>query len=189
MARRREFDEDAAIGAVKARFWLKGYEGASYADIMEATGRGKGSLYAAFGDKRALYLSAVDAYVREEVAGAVDVLEGDGSIENGVARVDAFLSGAVDAVERRGDRRGCFICNAAVELAPFDEDVETATIAGMDAMRNALKSALGVKSALADHVLAAYFGLRVMAKAGAPASRLKRAKNAAMSLLRGEAPA
>ena len=62
MARAREFDEDKALAAVEAVFWRQGYA-ASYADLMTATGLGKGSMYAAFGDKRRLFRQALARYV------------------------------------------------------------------------------------------------------------------------------
>ena len=46
-------------------FWAKGYEATSLADLMDATGLHKGSLYQAFGDKHTLFLQALDRYLAE----------------------------------------------------------------------------------------------------------------------------
>ena len=62
MARPREFDIDAALERAMQAFWAKGYESTSLDDLCEATGLGRSSLYAAFGDKRGLYLRALDRY-------------------------------------------------------------------------------------------------------------------------------
>ena len=189
MARHREFDEAEALKTLKELFWREGYEGASYADIMSATGLGKGSLYAAFGEKRSLYLKALAAYVEAEVADAAALLNGEGDAArlSGRKRIEAFLEFPVAAVADEGDRRGCFLCNASVELAPFDKDVEAAATQAMSRLTTALKTALSEggkqRPGVGEHLLATYFGLRVMAKAGVAVDALKRARNAALAAL------
>ena len=72
MGRPREFDEDEALAKIMDVFWEKGFEGTSMSDLETATGLRKGSLYAAFGDKRAMYRKSVELYGRtaiEEVRG------------------------------------------------------------------------------------------------------------------------
>ncbi len=54
MARPREFNVDTVLESAMQVFWAKGYESTSLDDLCEATGLGRSSLYAAFGDKRAL---------------------------------------------------------------------------------------------------------------------------------------
>src|SRR6187549_1927026 len=54
MGRPREFEAAEALRQAMHVFWSKGYEGASLADILHATGLSKSSLYATFGDKRTL---------------------------------------------------------------------------------------------------------------------------------------
>lgn len=191
MARLREFEEAEALESIQDMFWRLGYEGTSYADLMKATGLGKGSLYAAFGDKRALYLKALASYIETEVEAAVRLLQGPAptSSSAGTRRIKSFLDLVIDAVEARGDRRGCFLCNAAVDLAPNDAGVEQTVMAAMDRMRKALNEALSYiddtkrRKLAVEHVIAVYFGMRVMAKAGTPASQLKRARDAALQAL------
>ncbi|WP_155737462.1 TetR/AcrR family transcriptional regulator, partial [Agrobacterium tumefaciens] len=62
MARPREFDRDAALEKALRVFWSKGFAATSTDDLREAMGIGRQSLYGAFGDKRKLYLEALDAY-------------------------------------------------------------------------------------------------------------------------------
>ena len=45
-----------------AAFWTRGYEATSIDDLVEATGTNRGSLYGTFGDKRRLFLMALDRY-------------------------------------------------------------------------------------------------------------------------------
>ena len=66
--RPREFDLDTALTAALRVFWSKGYEGASLSDLTEAMGITRPSLYAAFGNKEALFCKALDLYEREKLA-------------------------------------------------------------------------------------------------------------------------
>lgn len=61
--RPRSFDRDAALAAALDVFWEKGFEAASISDLTQAMGINPPSLYAAFGDKEALFLAAVESYL------------------------------------------------------------------------------------------------------------------------------
>ena len=76
LGRPREFDEDEALAKIMNVFWAKGFEGASMSDLVSATGLRKGSLYAAFGDKRAIYRKALALYDRTAIDRAVRLLAG-----------------------------------------------------------------------------------------------------------------
>src|SRR4051794_13410816 len=62
--RPREFDADQALDAALMLFWRHGYEGTSLAALTEAMGINVPSLYAAFGNKEALFRKALDRYVQ-----------------------------------------------------------------------------------------------------------------------------
>lgn len=64
MARPREFDEAEVLDAALKVFWAKGYEATSLADIEEATGLGRASLYAAFDDKEGLFTKVLERFDR-----------------------------------------------------------------------------------------------------------------------------
>lgn len=61
--RPREFDRDTALRAAMLVFWGQGYEGASLADLTEAMGISKPTLYAAFVDKEGLLREALHMYL------------------------------------------------------------------------------------------------------------------------------
>jgi AcrR family transcriptional regulator len=65
------FDKDAALEAAMLLFWERGYEGTSMADLTQAMGLNPSSIYAAFGDKHALFQLAVKRYMemREQYTG------------------------------------------------------------------------------------------------------------------------
>lgn len=186
MARLREFDDKKALATVRDLFWKQGFEGTSYADLSNATGLGRGSLYAAFGDKHALYRMALSLYIDEEVQGAVDVLED--TSHSGAKAIEAFLNLVVDAAYVRGDRRGCFLCNAAIDMAADDENTGAMVRDAMNAMRDALLSALEEtdvpdRAGSAEHLLSVYAGMRTMARCGLEITQLTRARDAALSAL------
>ena len=82
----------------------------------------RGSLYKAFKDKHSIYLAALDRYDDTIIQRAVDTLairEG----RDGIARIRALFEGARDAA-RLNDRRGCFMCNAAVDQAPANSKIQ-----------------------------------------------------------------
>ena len=182
MARPREFDIEEALERAMNVFWTKGYEGASLQDLLDAMGIARGSLYKAFQDKRSIYLAALDRYDRTEIQSAVDGLR-DRNAGDGATRIRLFLEDARAAVVRRDDRRGCFLCNAAVDRAPMDAEIQAKVIAMMKRMEDAVAAALG-ESMQAVHwplkrraqtaltLINSYVGLRVHARSGAPARDL-----------------
>ena len=194
MARQREFDKDDILRAIVRLFWDKGYEATSYADLMETTGLGKGSLYSAFGDKRALYLQALRSYCETEAKAAADLFSEskERSARERTESFHIFLGLPIEPVETARDRRGCFLCNAAVEQAPQNEDVQEIVLQAIDLMRQGVFDGLeklrpgnSKNRARAEQLVSLYFGLRVMAKAGTPVDSLKEARDEGLQFLTG----
>jgi AcrR family transcriptional regulator len=69
------FDRDAALEAAMLLFWERGYEGTSMADLTHAMGLNPSSIYAAFGDKQALFQLVVKRYMELRAQYAVKALE------------------------------------------------------------------------------------------------------------------
>ena len=90
--RPREFCVDEALAAALRVFWSKGYEGASMAELTEAMGITKPSLYAAFGNKEALFHKALDLYETEKLAYTREALKQPTARE--VA--EHFMRGAIE---------------------------------------------------------------------------------------------
>ena len=65
--RPREFCVDYALAQALRVFWEKGYDGTSLTDLTDAMGITRPSLYAAFGNKEALFRKALDLYEREKL--------------------------------------------------------------------------------------------------------------------------
>jgi TetR/AcrR family transcriptional repressor of nem operon len=109
MARPRTFDETEVLDRAVQLFWTHGYEGTSIADLEEATGLGRQSLYNAFGGKRQLFVRALDHYNARAAEGRRQ-FEGEG-----LDALNAFLSNTVDFITGDGARRGCFLTKARLE--------------------------------------------------------------------------
>lgn len=182
MARPRAFDETEVLRSLEDVFWRQGYEATSYDDLMRASGLGKGSLYAAYGDKRALYLKALEGYIAHEI-GPLGVILTDDRL-SGPARLRALFDEVIRAVEVAGDRRGCFLCNAAVDQAAHDPDVGKMVGEALAAATGAIDVAIeacGPTKANAHGVFATFLGMRVLAKSGADIASLKAARDTALA--------
>ncbi|HZG95137.1 MAG TPA: TetR/AcrR family transcriptional regulator [Mycobacteriales bacterium] len=171
MARTREFDTDAAVARAMDVFWCKGYEATSIADLVEATGVQRGSLYAAFGSKQGLYYAALDRY-REELGAPMLAALSSGAGVREVVR--SLLVGLVEQAVADAGRRGCLMVNAATERLREDRGVSTRVRSTVTAMQDALTDALAEAqrlgqlredaspAALAGFVVLAVQGIRVM---------------------------
>lgn len=183
MARTREFQIDEATAKIKDVFWRLGYEGASMAQIETATGVKKQSLYRVFGDKRGMYLAALKDYDRVEIAAAKALLK---STESGVEGIRTLFAAVIDHVAVSDDRRGCLLCNASVDQAVLDGDTGKVVVSIMDDFQRVIERCFNRDwpeltaaelEAKALAVLSAYFGLRVLIKAGKSVSQLQLASD------------
>jgi len=82
--RPRQFDIDEALEQALRVFWRRGFLGASLAELTEATGLSKPSLYGAFGDKEALYLRCLDLYALRLASTQLEQLEGSKDVRSSV---------------------------------------------------------------------------------------------------------
>jgi TetR/AcrR family transcriptional regulator, transcriptional repressor for nem operon len=71
MVRPKEFDRDVAVERAMSVFWSKGYAATSTDDLLQAMQIGRQSMYDTFGDKRRLYVEALERYQLESVAGHI----------------------------------------------------------------------------------------------------------------------
>jgi len=107
MGRPREFDTDTALDRAMEVFWQKGFEGASLAELTKAMGINPPSLYAAFGNKEALFRKAFDRYAAEKEA-FFDELYRQPTAR---AVAEYYLRGAVTYLTDPARPRGCLAIN------------------------------------------------------------------------------
>ncbi|MEM9629202.1 MAG: TetR/AcrR family transcriptional regulator [Pseudomonadota bacterium] len=111
IGRPRSFDADEALLAAMNAFWIKGYDATSLRDLTRAMGISGPSMYAAFGDKRELYLKTIDRYADVDGCAPVVAFETERNIEKAVK---AFLEAVIDhSTAHDGGARGCFLASCA----------------------------------------------------------------------------
>ena len=115
--RPRSFDEIEALQKATQVFWSKGYDGVTIDDLVAGMGVGRPSLYAVFGDKRAIFLRVLKMYAERKGAKAAKALLAPESLRDSIA---GFLRFAVESATEKGSARGCLM----VCVAPLVNDAE-----------------------------------------------------------------
>lgn len=192
VARTKEFDPDAALQSALELFWERGYEATSLTDLVARLGIARASLYATFGSKRELYLKALERYGEQCDPRIVEDLSRPGPA---LPVVRAVVHRFAEEATRDDLRRGCFVTNTAVELAPHDADAARGVERSWHCLETALTSALmraraqGELPAGRDPVALARMlvvllqGIRVVGKAAPDRARLRDAAEQALTLL------
>src|SRR2546423_14024843 len=111
--RPRAYDPQVALARAAEVFWKAGYAGTSLDDLVEATGMNRPSLYAAFGDKRDLYLKTLEHYRDESLALARAALADDPPLRVLLKR---FYDKALE-LYLEGGPRGCYSIGTAATVA------------------------------------------------------------------------
>lgn len=115
--RPRSFDETGALEKATQVFWSKGYDGVTIDDLVAGMGVGRPSLYAIFGDKRAIFLRVLKAYAERKGALAAKALLSPPGVRSSIA---GFLRYAVESATEKGSARGCLL----MCVAPLVNDAE-----------------------------------------------------------------
>jgi TetR/AcrR family transcriptional repressor of nem operon len=139
MARPREFDETEVLEAALGVFRAKGFDGATLAELEQATGLGRGSLYGAFGDKRALFLKVLGRYLETALEHRLEALRARGAGRDAIVAV--FRAIAREATVDR-EHKGCLVTNCSVELADRDPDFACQAARGLDRSEHAFTAAI-----------------------------------------------
>jgi len=170
--RPREFDDIEMLRKIMKLFWKNGFDGVSLSLIMKETALQKASLYAAFGDKRSMYLKALRQYHADVVAAAARALK-----DKSVAardRIEAFITAPL-ADAAKDDRSGCFLCNASADQSDLDSETKAQVSIGFEQLTNALMVPLNEinpghstadVTSKAQVLLALYVGFRIMVRSG-----------------------
>jgi TetR/AcrR family transcriptional repressor of nem operon len=173
VGRKREFDRDEALDRAMQLFWCKGYEATSVQDLLDEMGINRGSFYDTFGDKRSLFLAAIDRYNETFLAKLRIGLESSNSPKSAITNTikDLAARAAADA-----QRRGCLVTNSVVELAPHDSEAAGRAAWCLEQMEGVFYDALvrartqgelGERHdprTLARFLISSYQGMRVMSK-------------------------
>lgn len=120
--RPRAYDPDKAVSSAREAFWVNGYSATSLDDLSAATGMNRPSLYAAFGDKRALYLETLRRSTASQLAATAAAMVRPGDLKT---NLDVFFARAIDAYTAGdGEARGCFVIGTALTEAVGDAEIK-----------------------------------------------------------------
>jgi AcrR family transcriptional regulator len=192
--RPRSFDKDRALDAALRVFWENGYDGASLSDLTEAMGINRPSLYAAFGDKEALFRKVLERYERGPVAYMTEAL----GEPTACRAVELMLKGTVAALTRPHAPHGCLLVQGALacgeESNAMREELATRRAAGEAALRKRLKRAKDEgelpatvdPAALARFYMAILHGMSVQAAGGASRAALESVAETALKAWPGK---
>jgi TetR/AcrR family transcriptional regulator, transcriptional repressor for nem operon len=158
MAGVKQFDRNEALDRAMAAFWSRGYEATSIDDLVQATGIGRGSLYGTFGDKRQLFLAALDQYwntVGMEMFAELS----DPDARHAIERM-------FDALIRRASNpkfpRGCLFTNTSLECPTCGEEIARKIAENMGQQETAIYQVL--RRAQADGTLSQTQDARALAR-------------------------
>ena len=119
MARAPEFDRSKALNKALVLFWRKGYQASSLADLLTAMGIGRSSFYAAFTDKRSLYIACLDLFA----ARTLDLLQRARSEMPPVDALQSFFDRNFIGARRAQGHSGCMLVNTVLEMADVDDEL------------------------------------------------------------------
>jgi AcrR family transcriptional regulator len=193
--RPRAYDTQAALKQATDSFWRTGYSGTSLDRISAATGMNPPSLYAAFGNKRALYLEALARYWEISLTATREALAQD--LPLGEALMLAYEAALSIYFSGKGAARGCFVIGTAVTEAVEDAAIRKSVAAGLrmiDAdfearLRTAQESGElnpdADPAALAILATATLHTIAIRARAGASRAELREVARKAVSVICG----
>ena len=195
MARPREFDEATVLEAAMNCFWAQGYELTSVRELAKQMGITGASLYNAFGDKRSLYRQVLGHYLKQTVRDRVARLEQLPPFP----AIRTFFDEIVERSVTDKQRRGCMLVNSALELAPYDPEIQKLVAQEMifieaffrrcieAGQKDGTISAIRPGAELAKLLLSVLLGIRVLARTRPERAVLEDAANGALELLKANA--
>lgn len=177
--RRRTFNKDIALDKAIKVFWTNGYWGTSLRDLTDAMGIKKPSLYAAFGNKEELFISALERYVHKYgVPHLKQLYASDKSLNK---RIQCYLKSIAEMLTDYSLPGGCFVALSTYEAGggclPFNArqavtDINEVTKSAFVEFFTSEKTLGNVQDdnspiTMANYLLTLQFGLAVMARSGA----------------------
>jgi TetR/AcrR family transcriptional regulator, transcriptional repressor for nem operon len=172
MGRVRGFDVEEALDVALELFWQQGYEGTPIQALCREMGLQPGSVYAAFGSKRDLFVAALRRYAETVSDEAVARINGAPSGLQGLREYFAHL---VDAMIDGKRAWGCLITNSLVEFAARDPELAAVFEVHLARLQTSFAAALararaegelrpGAGPESAGMLVAVVQGMNVMAK-------------------------
>ena len=193
MARTREFDPREVIEKAVLLFWEKGYADTSMDDLVKHTGVSRYGIYGEFGNKRELFIKALEHFHNKF---ARDLIQDLINPESGVAELRAYYDRLLDHAKTPDARMGCFMCNTAVELSNSDSGIAEQVERMFEMQRGLLLNALENGRAAGDlapgldveeyasYLLGVQMGMAMMVRAGFSDQRMQQFLSVALAVIR-----
>jgi TetR/AcrR family transcriptional regulator, copper-responsive repressor len=191
--RPRSYDPGQALQQIMEAFWKTGYSGTSLDDLSAATGLNRPSLYAAFGDKREIYLKAL-AHYRQLAAGPMgEALSSDAPLRDALMQV--YRASLSLYFPPEGIPRGCFVIGTATTEAVEEPEIRKALMQGLRRLDAGFAARIEAArergeipanadtSALAALASATLYSLAIRARAGASREELEKLAQGATSVI------
>ena len=173
MARPIEFDRNQVLHNAIGLFWEKGYSDSSMQDLVNVTGLQPGSIYAAFGNKRKLFIEAMDVYFEDMMQFISTTLY---SKKPPMQRIELLFEKLISQSTRDRDRKGCLLVNTLLEVSVHDVEINTSIKKMFQKVESELESVLEeckdrgdldnskTPAELASFLVSGIYGLRVYNK-------------------------
>jgi len=120
MSRHAEYDRATVIASATTVFWNQGYGKTSIGDLVAATGLQPGSLYAAFGNKKGLFLEVLELYNQGFITAVRNLRAREGA---SIGKIHGLLVEIADEAAAGEADRGCLTVNALLEMSQHDADI------------------------------------------------------------------
>lgn len=184
VGRKRKFDKEVALTRAMELFWRNGFNGTSLSQLTQAMGINKPSMYAAFGNKEEVFISALKLYVQKHGVPHFDkLLEDNVSLPQ---RIQNYLASIAEMLADKELPGGCLVtfstCEAGGDSLPSKavENVTQTNLQSIEVYRDFFRAEqqkgnlapTASPEVLADLLLTLQFGLAVMAKNGVERKRL-----------------
>ncbi len=187
MARPLEFNRSQAANKALVLFWHRGYQASSLADLLAAMGIGRSSFYAAFTDKRSLYIECLDLFA----ARTLDLLQAARAETAPLDALQAFFERNFTGARGTRGHWGCMLVNTVLEMAGVDEDLVARAGRHLGAMQRVFQACLedaGARPARAAELAAMLMlfneGLRVSSRRRLPDAQHRHAIATTFRLVR-----
>jgi AcrR family transcriptional regulator len=143
--RPRAYEPDVALARAMDVFWRDGFAATSLDTISAATGMNRPSLYAAFGDKREIYVKAYQHYRERGRQRMAEIFVSNRPLPELLRQIYAI---AIDMyVSGEDGPRGCFTVMTATSEAVFDPAIRELAVTGLSEMDRAFAQVFKIAQA------------------------------------------
>ena len=135
--RPRSFDEETIVDRAREKFWERGYAATSIRTLADDLGVLPGSLHAAFGSKRVLFLRSLQDFAEMSHSSVQSLATSDAPLDAVRGLLESVLEAAHEA-----PGRGCMLGNTAIEMLPQDEEARMIVHSGLQSFEHGIENGL-----------------------------------------------